>query len=470
MNLAFLDLAKDWIAKRRPDRPVAGTDEPESPIYVIAGQPVRFLSQAAIMTAEAAQRRNPQLYRVTNFVASSVQSVPWYCEPDPDVVATERAGASVCKAINDLLRSPNDQMTAQSFLYWIALNLMLYGRSHFKVGVSSSGQPNGLYPLAARYTKGILNNRGTVDYYEYGETEPGKTTLPTRRTAAKLPGNPAYAAEISFPTLTGLVEYNKAPAAIECIAIPLAIIQALMQRALDTAMGHPNVRYVITAEKTITKAQRDALTKYLEDSGPGEENSGNVLFLYNTDIKVHQLDNNLGDIHSKLPLDDMTRQVAGVFGVPIALLGLGSADAAKYANNYQESRLAFWQDTVMPTYLAPISAGMSAAICPPGCRICFDYDAIPAMWAGRSKLGESLSDVAFLTTNEKREILGYPADDSLPKLIAGPRMSVTPMAPAPDGTDTVKPSAEDVGATPDHMVDPGGEAMPMKKNIVPFPA
>ncbi len=459
MNLQ--QTVRDWIIKRRPDRSVK--DEPLSPIYHIQGYPVRFLSHAAIVTADISQRTNPQLYRVTNFVASAVQSVPWYCEPDPDVVANERAGATVCKNINSLLCSPNDTFTAHSLRYWIALNLMLYARAHFKVGVGSGGQPNGIYPLAAQYTKGILNNRGTVDAYEYGEGA-NKSTLPTRRNASKLQ---AYAAEISFPTLTGLVEYNKAPAAIECIAIPLAIIQALMQRALDTANGHPNVRYVIASEKTITKAQRDALTEYLQDSGPAEENSGNILFLYNTDIKVHTLDNDLSDIHTKLPLDDMTRQVAGVFGVPIALLGLGSADAAKYANNYQESRLAFWQDTVMPSYLAPISAGMTAAICPPGCHICFDYDAIPAMWTGRAKLGESLSLVTFLTTNEKRDILGFPPDDSLPKLIAGARSSVTPMAPAPDGTDTTKPSAEETGATPGDKVEPGGEALPMQQQIPP---
>ena len=48
-----------------------------------------------------------------------------------------------------------------------------------------------------------------------------------------------------------------------------------------------------------------------------------MLFLYNTDVKVHKLDNQLGDIHSKLPLDDMTRQIAGVFGVPVAAPGPG---------------------------------------------------------------------------------------------------------------------------------------------------
>jgi len=418
----------DWLTKRKPDR--VETDEPASPIYIMGGQPVRFLSNQAIATADVAQRKSPQLYRITNFIASSVQSVPWYCEEDPEVNVSERLGASKLKALNDLLKSPNDTYTAQQLQYWIALNLMLYARSHFKVGVGTNGTPNGIYPLAAKHVKGVLNSRGIVDKYEYGMGE-NKTTLPSRRTAERGGATGvSYAAEIAFPSLTGLVEYNKAPAAIESLSVPLMIIDALMQRALDTASGHPNVKYVITAEKTITKQQKAALLKHLEESAAGGEHSGEVLFLYNTDVKVHTLDNKLSDIHSKLPLDDMTRQIAGVFGVPVALLGLGSADAAKYASNYVESRLSFWQDTVVPCYLVPIAAGMTQAICPPGARVAFDLDKVPALWEGRANLGKTLSAVTFLSNNEKRDVLGFEkmaGEDKLPE--------IKPPAAAANGRD-----------------------------------
>ncbi|MBO4228437.1 phage portal protein [Bradyrhizobium neotropicale] len=414
--MSFLDIFR----KKAPERPAS--DEPVSPIYVMSGQAVRFLSPAAVMSADVAQRKSSQLYRITNFVAASVQSVPWYCEPDPNVIAAERAGASKIKAINDLLKSPNDTFTSQQFQYWLTINLMLYARAHFKVGVGSTGTPNGLYPLAAKYMKGVLNSRGTVETYEYGQGE-NKATLPTRRTAERRGGNQAYAAEISFPSLSGLVEYNKEPAAIESIAMPIAIINCLMQRALDTASGHPNIKYVICSERTLTRQQKEALVKHLEESGPGEENSGSVLFIYNTDIKVHKLDNELGDIHSKIPLDDMTRQIAGVFGVPIPLLGLGSADAAKYASNYGESRLSFWQDTVVPCYLSPIAAGMTQAICPPGARVTFDLDSIPALWEGRAALGERLTKVNFLLTNEKRAILGFEPTTEIPAIAPAPASS-----------------------------------------------
>lgn len=430
----------EFLVKKKPDRPA--TDEPVSPIYVMGTQPVRFLSSAAIMAADVALRKCPQLFRIVNFVASAVQSVPWYCEQDPDTVAMDRAGASKVKAINDLLKSPNDTFTSQQMQYWIAMNLMLYARAHFKVGIGSLGMPNGLYPLAARYIRGVLNNRGTVEKYEYGISPETQTVLPTRRTAEKLGPNTAYAAEISFPSLTGLVEYNKTPAAIESIAHPIAIISMLMQRALDTASGHPNIKYVITAEKTLTKQQKDALTEHLVAATPGGEESGGVLFLYNTSIQVHKLENDLNDIHSKLPLDDMTRQIAGVFGVPIALLGLGSADAAKYANNYAESRLAFWQETLIPCYLSPIAAGMTAAICPSGARIMFDLDAVPALWQGRADLGLTLSQVTCLTTNEKRAVLDFPPTSEIPAVMPAPAL------PTPD-----KAAADDAAKAPLRVVN-----------------
>jgi Phage portal protein len=392
------------FTKKKPDRPVS--DEPESPIFVMAGRSVRLLPPAAAMTAEIAQRKSPQLYRITNYVASAVQSVPWFCEKDPDVVAMEQAGPAKIKAINDLLKYPNDTFNAKQLQYWIAMNLMLYARAHFKVGVSSSGIPNGIYTLDAKQMSAVLNSRGTVDYYEYGNGL-SKQKLLTRRGSELKGGLDAYGAEISFPSLTGQVDYKSSPAAIECIAQPIAIIHALMQRALDTASGHPNVKYVISAEKTLNKKQQEALEKHMAASAPGEDESGQVLFLFNTTIKVDKLDNQLADIHSKIPLDDMTRQIAGVFGVPVPLLSLGSADAAKYAGNYVEARLAFWQDTILPCYLAPIAAGMTQAICPPGARISFDLDAIPALWKGRAELGETLSKVTFLTVTEKRGVLDF---------------------------------------------------------------
>ena len=94
---------------------------------------------------------------------------------------------------------------------------MLYARAHFKVGIGANGTPNGIYPLAAKHIRGVLNIRGIVDKYEYGMGE-NKTTLPSRRTAEKRDRKPIATPPRSLSrSLTGLVEYNKAPAAIESL-------------------------------------------------------------------------------------------------------------------------------------------------------------------------------------------------------------------------------------------------------------
>ena len=121
------------------------------------------------MGAEEAQRSIPQLYRVTHLVASSAQAVPWYCDVDPEVQKSEQAAPAILKAISSLLKCPNDNFTPENMRYWMTLNLMLYNRVHFKVGVGTAGLPNAIYPLATKYMKGVPNNRGTTDHYNDGE-------------------------------------------------------------------------------------------------------------------------------------------------------------------------------------------------------------------------------------------------------------------------------------------------------------
>ena len=115
----------DLIIKKRPDRPAS--DEPRRPSTSWLDNRFGFLSTMAVGTSDEAFRKCPQLYRIANFVSATVQSVPWYCEADPDVVTMDRAGPSAVKAINDLLKAPNDIFTRTNMRYWIALNLMLYG-------------------------------------------------------------------------------------------------------------------------------------------------------------------------------------------------------------------------------------------------------------------------------------------------------------------------------------------------------
>lgn len=409
------------------------SEDPGNPSAYRRGK-VTIISYPDIINATEALR-HPVVGRCVDIIAKSVQSVSWFAEEDPDADAAERTGKTrQIASINSLLKSPNDRMTGEAFRYWMAQNFALYARVPFVVGVGAAGGPNGIYPLNARVVQAVANDRGLLDHYEYGVDEK-KIDYPIRRKA--LDGKP-YAYEIAKPNLEGTMVNSGTAVTVSnpvlcAIALPAQIISLLLRRAIDTASGHPNTKYIVVAEKTLTRKQKEELAEHVENMAPGEDQSGNVLILYNSNAQVHKLDNSLADIHSKMPMDDMTRLIAGAMGIPIALVGIGAADAAKFAGNYSESRRVFWADTIIPGYLSPFAAGMTQALCPPGVRIRFDYDSIDALRDHNIKNAKELQTVTFLSNDEKRELIGFaPRGDATNTAVPSVAPQAAPAAPTPN--------------------------------------
>lgn len=375
---------------------------PKSPFGAWGRNQRRLVEYNNVIAAHRALQ-HPIVFRCLNKIATSLQQVSWYAEADPDVVASERANATTIKALNALLQSPNDNMAPDQLRFWMALSYAVYGRAPFKVGLGVQGVANGIYPLDAAFVKADIDSRGQIVRYKYGNLE-DPTILPSK---AKAGEGKNFIAEIATPSLAGTLETGRNINALGAIGLPAEVAEMLLKRAWDTASGHPNMKYIITSEKTLTDKQRDAIKEHIEEAAPDGEESGNILFLYNTAIEVHKLDNDLKDIHSKMPLDDMSRMIAGAFGIPISLLGLGAADGAKFAGNYIESRQSFWEDTIVPCYCTPIATGLTSALCPYGARIRFDLDSIDAIQDSRAARSQKLETVSFLTNDEKREIAGY---------------------------------------------------------------
>lgn len=407
------------ITKKAPDR--LPLDQPASPLGFWSQQNRQTVTYQESVSAQNALK-HPILYRCLNKLGTAVASVNWYADIDPEVIASERANKVAIKALNAVLQSPNEVYTRSQLLYWMTLNYACYGRVPFKVGVSSVGPgfyPTGLYPLTARFVSTKRDSRNIVEAYVYGESV-DKQEWPTRK---KAPQGKAYAYEITKPNLDGTFESANNVNPLAAIGLPAQIVTLLLQRAVDTASGHPNSKYIVACEKMLTNQQRDQLKAQVEGSQPEGDQSGQVLFLFNTSATVSKLDNDLSDIHAKMPLDDMARQIAGAFGIPVALLGLAASDAAKFSGNYTESRRSFWEDTIIPEYLEPFAIGLSNAICPYGAKIFFDYDSIQAMLDARITNAERLGRVTYLTRDEKREITGF---EKLPAGQGGDQLDFPP--------------------------------------------
>lgn len=424
----------DTLFKRGPDR--KKSDQPPASNSANMGGSKRPLVNYENTIAAEAALAHPITFRCLNKIAQSVQSVDWYCEADPDVPASNRAGAEQIKAINAVLQSPTNTYSPDMLRYWMALNFACYGRVPYLVGRGISN-PTGLYPLTVTQVREVLDNRGLVKGYEYGMGEAAKP-YPTRETAR---GAENYINELYTPNLAGVIENGRNITPLKAIGLPSQVTRLLLQRAVDTASGHPNNKYIVAAEKTLTEKQKENIKTHVDEAEPGGEESGRVLFLYNTKIAVHSLDNNLSDIHSKMPMDDMTRLIAGSFGIPISLLGLGAADGAKFAGNYEESRRSFWEDTIIPGYLSPIARSLTQGLCPDGARIVFDLDSISAIGDVRARKAKELVTVSFLTDDEKRELAGYPP------LTAAQKAEIAARAPVASGNNSTATGDENKGKT-----------------------
>lgn len=348
-------------------------------------------------------------YRCLDKIATTVQGVGWYIERDPRVPKSFRTNKTTLDYLEATFAAPSDDMNALQLRYWMALVWAAYGRVPFKVGMSTQRKvPNALYALDPALTTTLYNDAGQQYKMEFGKSTGNGDSFPTWNKVNrenKIPTE-SYGFEIRKPGLSGCRDAINSP--LDAIALPADVIKLLLQRAWDTASGHPNTKYIISAEKLLTEPQKDSIRQSTNDTQVGEEDSGNVMIVTGTQVKVDKLDNSLSDIHSKMPLDDMSRHIAGAWGIPVALLGFAGADGSKFANNYEESRLSFFEDTIIPGYCEPLAAGISDYACPEGYILKYDPDTIPALQERRAKRAKELQTISFLTDGEKRELCGFP--------------------------------------------------------------
>lgn len=376
-----------------------------------SGVAKKVVSYNNVMAANSAMQ-HPIVFRCLDKLGLTVQSVKWYVGEDTDIKAADSSmTAAQRKALSQVLQRPNPTMSGAQLRYSAALSWACFGRMAFKVSVTSDGSVNAIWPLGIPFLSQKFTKFGDVDKFIYGD-EGNKEEIPSFTTVTKNDkGRPiaSYAFMIVKPNINGAMNLDVQNTPLQAIGAPVTLYDTLMARALETADGTPNSRWLVTAGRDLNDDQAKDVKEGIEETRPGGDNAGEIIFISGTDVKVQELKNDLSDIHSKVPLDDQARIIIGAFGIPIALFGQTSADGSKFANNYDESRKAFFEDTIEPGYLSPLEDGFSMFLCAPGYRVIFDRDSIPALRKARAETAKIYSDVKFLSDNEKREATGWPA-------------------------------------------------------------
>lgn len=138
---------------------------------------------------------------------------------------------------------------------------------------------------------------------------------------------------------------------------------------------------------------------------------------------------------------EAAREIALAFGVPPMLLGIPGDNTY---SNYQEARAALYEETVLPL-VDKVCEAISNWVQPTyaGLRIGYDVDAIEALSPRRSAIWDRVQKADFITTDEKREAVGYgpykPSDTPGGTILVGGAMmpldevGFTPGGAAPNG-------------------------------------
>ncbi|MEG3181994.1 phage portal protein [Sphingomonas sp. LT1P40] len=153
----------------------------------------------------------------------------------------------------------------------------------------------------------------------------------------------------------------------------------------------------------LAPAQFDRLKSEMEAGFAGAANAGRPMLLEGG-LKWQAMSMTPADMDFVGLKAAAAREIALAFGVPPMLIGLPGDNS--YAN-YREANKAVWRMTILPLadkILTELAQGLRGWFADAWLRV--ELDKVPAMAEDRERLWRSVSGADFLTSEEKRAMLG----------------------------------------------------------------
>jgi len=373
-------------------------------IVMSPGQPVWTPRDYPTFSKEG-YGQNAVVYAAVNKISDAVASVPW--------TAWNGETELVAHPAIDLLRRPNPQQSADEFIRAKIGYLMLAGNGYEEL-IRIGQQPREIYQLRPDRMRVIPSASGEPAAYQY-EVNGRKTTWPAddntiRHLRQFHPANDWYGQSPIEAIGTAIDTHNQA----------MAWLFALLQNS-----ARPSGALVHTpADGAMLSAEQfQRLKAEIDQNYTGSRNAGRPMLLEGgLDWKAMGLSpSDMGIIETK---NSAARDIALGLGVPPLLLNI-PGDATY--SNYQEARLAFWEDTVIPL-LEMIAADWSDWF---EVDLRPDLDNVPAIADKKSTVWDMVEKSTVLTINEKRERMGFQPIDGGDVLLVGMAQIPLDQATAP---------------------------------------
>lgn len=341
---------------------------------------------------------NVVAYQAINKVAEAVASVPVLLFRGEDEI-TESPLLSLMERPNPL-QGYSDYVQALVGFYLISGN-------GYQEKVRVGAEPRELYALRPDRMKVIPSQMGIPAAFQYEvggrkvrwDMDPSTMACDVWQIKAFNPLDDWY----------GMSPIEAAARSIDQSNEAASWLQALLQNS-----ARPSGALVTPADRSLPDDEFNRLKAQIEDQHTGGKNAGRPLLLEGgLDWKQMGLSpTDMGILESK---NASARDICLAFGVPPQLLGIPGDNTY---SNYQEARLAFWEDTVIPL-LGSVFQSWNQWLAPDfgeGLELRPDLDQVPAIVDKRMKLWEMADASQDLTINERRQMKGYepvPGGDTL---------------------------------------------------------
>ncbi|MCR9147745.1 MAG: phage portal protein [Rhodobacteraceae bacterium] len=337
---------------------------------------------------------NPVGFRCVKMVAEAAASLPLVLQD-----ATERYAVH---PVLDLVRCPNPAQGRAELFEAIYGQLLLTGNAYVEAVGGTEGQiPLELHVLRSDRMSVVPGADGWPVAYEYA-VGGAKHRFDMRE-------GPKPVCHIkSFHPQDD--HYGFSPLQAAAQAVDVHNSASRWSKALLDNAARPSGAIVFKGAEgqgTLSTDQYDRLVMEMESHHQGARNAGRPMLLEGG-LDWKPMGFSPSDMEFQKTKESAAREIALAFGVPPMLLGI-QGDATY--SNYQEANRAFYRLTVLPlaARVAASVADWLAGFTGAALELRPDLDQVPALSAERDAQWARVNGAEFLTSAEKRALLGLPA-------------------------------------------------------------
>jgi len=335
---------------------------------------------------EAAYLANPIAQRAVRIVAEGIGQAPLSC------------GEA------DLARLVKATSSGQPLIESLAAHVLLHGNGYIQILKDASGKPVELFALRPDRVSIIAGPDGWPEAFRYEVGGEAITILPEDEN-----GWPSVVQVKTMHPLDDHLGAGSLAAAFRAITVHNAAT-AWNQSLLENA-ARPSGALVYEGSDGagLSADQFDRVRDELENAFAGAVNAGRPLLL-DGGLKWQSMALSPADMDFATLKSAAAREIALAFGVPPMLLGLPGDNTY---SNYREANRALWRLTLLPLahkLLSALDEGLEPWF--PNAGLAIDLDRITALSEDRERLWNQVSDADFLSRAEKRQLLGFPTEES----------------------------------------------------------